>query len=274
MRRTYILLAVLLLLSFGTFAQLSVIELYGAKSTGIASVNSVNQDINSIYTNPAGLSKVDGLSMIFGMANQFETIELSSVDFGIAKGLDKFGVFGIGIKKFGFNEYGEFQLSANYARALGSSFFIGTRFNYYNLTITGYGNESVVNADVGLQYFINEKLLFGINLINPFPVNFVGDVDMPTILQAGISYLLSDNLKLHTEIEKHIDYDYMLKFALEYSPLDAFTIYAGYRNDFEQFSDYSFGFRYDMGNNFSIVASTFYNLTYGLSPAVSVISER
>lgn len=250
--------------------QFATIESFGTKAVGIGTCISSLKDINAVYGNVAGIANTFKMDGNLSYENRFQAFDLSVINFGIAKNFNKTGVFGLSIKKFGISEYNEFQAGINYARKLTNALSLGIRFNIYNLVIEEYGNRFACNADLGLQYDLTEKLAIGFYVINPFPVKFIGETKLPTLVFLGLNYKVSENLRLYTEVEKHIDHDFFVKAGIEFDFMDKFSIFGGFRNDLERFSDYSLGFRYAISTNIDLNICSQYNSTLGLSPSIGV----
>jgi hypothetical protein len=269
--RKHFTTVLILFLSFTIiYGQFSTIESFGAKAVGNGNCISAFSDINSVYGNVAGISNINNFEADLSYENRFQAFNLSMLSFGIGKSFSKIGTFGLSIKKFGISEYNEFQAGINYARKLTDALSIGIRFNMYNLLIEEYGNRTGFNADAGIQYMLNDKLKLGFYLINPFPVKFVNEVKLPTLAFLGLHYKISDNLGVFAEIEKHLDREFLIKGGLEFNLMENLSFYGGFRNDLEQFADFSFGIRYSISPLVNLNICSQYNTVLGLSPALSV----
>jgi hypothetical protein len=270
MNKFIIVLLILARINVCSSGQFSVSEIYGAKTNALGTCLTNLQGMQCTYGNVAGLSDIKNFGMDFNVENRFQTFNLSSVGFGIAKNLGKTGILGLTLKRFGISEYNELQAGLNYARKLGSNFSIGLRLNMYNLVIEEYGNRFTANADVGLQYQLNDKFSIGFYVINPFPVKFIEDINLPTIAFIGVKYSLSKNMVVLAELEKHFDFNYVIKAGLQLDLNDKLSIYGGFRNDMERFSDYSLGIKFDFNDSIQLNLSTQYNLTFGISPGLAI----
>ena len=269
MKKIYILIFTnIFIIVYQINAQINTIEIYGAKSNGLGQITAVHNDINSAYGNQAGLAFLQGMGINVGYENRFQVFELSALNFALAKNYNKLGTFGFVMKKFGFSQFNEFMAGLVYAKKLSNSFSAAIQFDYFNTSILGYGNKSTFSFETGLLYKLSNQLTIGIHVTNPFPITFVDDQDIPTIINLGVKYKVSDYLNIYGEFEKHINYNFYLKSGIEYSPIDIFTLYFGFRNDFQNSSDFSLGFKYKFNDKINIELSTLYNLTLGLSPTV------
>ena len=269
MKKIYIIIFInIFIIVYQINAQINTIEIYGAKSNGLGQVTSVYNDINSSYGNQAGLAYLNGMSINLGYENRYQIFELSALNFAIAKRFNKYGTFGMVMKRFGFSQFNDFMTGIAYAKKLSNSFSIGIQFDYFNTTITGFGNKSTFSFETGLMYILSNKITIGVHATNPFPISFIDNQDIPTIINAGIKYKISRYLNIYGEFEKHINFNFYLKTGIEYSPINVFTLYFGFRNDFQNSSDYSLGFKYKFNDKINIELSTLYNLTLGLSPTI------
>ncbi len=249
-------------------AQMNTIEIYGTKSNALGQVTSVHTGINSAYTNQAGLAFLTGTKINIGYENRFQVFELSALNLAIAKNIQNLGTFGITIKRFGFSAFNEYQFGFSYAMKLSNKFAVGLQFDVFNTSISGYGNKTIFSFETGAIYNLSDKLITGIHITNPFPIKFLENQNIPTIVNLGVKYKISDFLSIYAEFEKHIEHNFFLKSGIEYSPIKVFVLYFGFKNDFSNYADYSFGFKYEINRKMSIELSTLYNITLGLSPSV------
>lgn len=267
-----ILLVIFLFLLINTkvIAQINTIEAYGSKSNSMGGVSTVFKDIYSAYTNQAGLGYLQGLKTNISYENRFSINSLSSFNFAVAKNFNKIGTAAVVIKKFGFTEYHELQIGAAYAMKLNQTTSIALQINLFNLSIKGYGSKNTFSFETGIIHDFSNKLTMGFHISNPFPIKFIENQDIPTIVKIGFSYKISDYLKIYSDFEKHLNYSLFLKTGLEYSPLLDFTLYIGFKNNFDRVAEYSMGVGYSFRNRFRLIASSSYSLILGLSPSIGI----
>ncbi|MGE5354901.1 MAG: hypothetical protein ACM3PT_01565 [Deltaproteobacteria bacterium] len=270
MKKHLIIVLFFLILCPDTKGQFNNIESFGAKAVGNGSCITLFRDISSIYGNVAGISNINNLAADISYENRFQAFNLSNLGFGLVKNFSKAGSFGVTIKKFGIEEYSEFQAGINYARKLTDAFSIGIRFNMYNLVIEEYGNRTGYNADFGLQYELNEQFSLAFYLVNPFPVKFIDDVRLPVLAFMGLKYNVSESLGLYAEIEKHFDRNFFIKAGLQFDLMKKLSLYGGFRNDLDRFSDFSVGIQYSIAPMIQLNICSQYNTSFGLSPALGI----
>jgi len=265
-----LLLIAILLIPVSMSSQFSTLESLGSKSNSLANISTTFKDINSCYTNQAGLAYLNGLEMNVSYENRFLALDLSAINFAVAKNFSKIGTFGLSIKKFGISEYSEFLFGLAYARKLNSSTGIAVQLNAYNLSIKNYGSKNAISFETGIIHDFSGRFTLGFHISNPFPIKYFDEVNIPTIIAFGARYKASDNIVLFAEVEKHISYNTLVKTAIEYNPVTVFSIYIGYKNDFSGTADISTGFMYMISNKIKLNLGTTYNITLGLSPSISI----
>ena len=272
-RKSTIIIMVFMLSLFLTkasYAQFSTLESFGAKSNSLANISTTFKDINANYTNQAGLAFLKGLEVDASYENRFLSLDLSAINFAIAKSFQKIGTFGFTIKKFGVSEFNEFLFGFAYARKLNNSTGIAIQLNAYNLNIKNYGSKSTISFETGILHDFTDNFSMGFHVSNPFPIRYIGESDIPTIISLGAKYNASDNIVLYGELEKHIEYGLFVKTAIEYKPLNIFSISLGYKNDLNGVADFSMGIMYAIKSNIYMNLGTVYNITLGLSPSIGL----
>jgi hypothetical protein len=140
------------------------------------------------------------------------------------------GVLGAEAQRFGGALYNEVRLGAAYGYRLGAV-SIGGRLDLLQVSFQDLGSRRTVAASLGGQAdVVPERLTFGVYLYNLNQTKLANyqDERVPTVLRAGLAYRPSKQVLLLAETEKDIEYDAGLKAGLEYLPLPAVAIRAGY----------------------------------------------
>ena len=75
------------------------------------------------------------------------------------------GVLGVEADYFGSQAYNENELGFLYARKIPDRVDIGTKFNYYQLRVPGYGNASSINFEAGTILHFTDKVHAGFHTI-------------------------------------------------------------------------------------------------------------
>jgi hypothetical protein len=180
------------------------------------------------------------------------------------------GAFGISIDQFGFSLYSEMNAGLAYGMRLTKWFAAGVRVNYLRLHIAdGFKDNHVVSCAIGLQFRASEHLWLGLHVDNPVPVKLsAGSHErLPTIMQFGISWRITEDLHADLEVEKYLVHKPVLKGGIEYRPAKLLFLRMGLLSNPATFT---FGFGLEFGNlQFDIASS--YHLVLGYSPQASII---
>jgi hypothetical protein len=140
------------------------------------------------------------------------------------------GVVGAEAQRFGGALYNEIRLGAAYGYRLGAV-SIGGRLDVLQVSFQDLGSRRTAVASLGGQAdVVPERLSFGVYLYNLNQARLANyqDERVPTVLRAGLAYRPSKQVLLLAETEKDIEHDAGLKAGLEYLPLPAVAIRAGY----------------------------------------------
>lgn len=223
MRRT--LLALLVLSTSTVFAGGDPLPV-GARFAGMGGTGLTLIDLWSIRSNPAGLAGLD--KPVAGLFYQRHWLseDLAHQGLAVALPVGK-GCFGIAGDRFGYDLYNETRASVAYAMRFGDGLRAAVQLDYLGVSIGGnYGSTSAFTAELGVQAKLTEQLWLGAHLFNPNRAelgaisesNVILDERVPTLLRAGLGYLVSSKLTLTGEVEKDIDRDERFRFGVEYMP--------------------------------------------------------
>jgi hypothetical protein len=140
------------------------------------------------------------------------------------------GVVGAEVQRFGGALYNEVRIGAAYGYRLGVV-NIGGRLDVLQVSFQDLGSRRTVAASLGGQAdVVPERLTFGVYLYNLNQAKLANyqDERVPTVLRAGLAYRPSRQVLLLAETEKDVERSAGLKAGLEYLPLAAVALRAGY----------------------------------------------
>jgi hypothetical protein len=139
------------------------------------------------------------------------------------------GNFGFKTGYFGFSDYNESQMGLAYARKLGSKVDIGVQFNYNAVRISGYGNASAINFEIGTILHLTDKLNAGLHAYNPVGGEFGknGDEKLASIYTVGLGYDASDLFFVSAEIKKEEDQPVSINAGLQYRVIPQLMVRGG-----------------------------------------------
>ncbi len=239
----------------------------GARGLAMANASTTFQDVNSIFSNAAGLAYIDQAGISLFAEQRFAVSEIKSVHAGFAMPT-KSGVFGLRIQYYGFEDYNEQAIGLNYSRKLLDKLSIGAQINYLNFRIPEYGSRGLLSFDIGFQSQILEDLRLGFHLANPIGQEVVELDNLPTVLKLGLSYSPSDKVMVNLEAEKDIDLETRLKGGIEYWLVDELALRVGFASNPGTFS---FGAGYAISEKLKIDFGASYHQVLGFSPGIGIL---
>ena len=247
-------------------AQNGVSPIGGARSIGMANTGVTFTDVNSLFSNQAGLAMLEQLTVTAFAEQRFQLAELQSVTAGAAIPTNS-GTFGVSVNYFGFEDYNEQRAGIAYARKLMDKLSIGAQVLLLNTQIPEYGNKANVTFELGLLAQLLPQLNLGLHLYSPARIELAPDEYLPTVFKLGLSYLPSDNLTILAEVEKDIDYPVRTRIGAEYQLLDALDLRIGAATEPVNLS---FGLGYQISKGLSLDIASYYHEVLGFSPAAGI----
>ncbi|MBU8892818.1 MAG: hypothetical protein KOO66_08560, partial [Bacteroidales bacterium] len=193
-------------------------------------------DIWSIYHNQAGLGYLKNMTVAaFHQSGYIKEQNLQGIAFALPT---KTGTIGASYSYYGFSEYNEMQAGLAFGRSFSKYFSVGLQLNYLHTQIAGnYGSASSVNFEIGILSQPIENLFIGAHVYNPSRSK-LGDEEIPTIFNLGVSYLFSDKVLFAVGTEKDLNQDAIFKAGFDYKLIDFVSLQAGISTNPAQ---YSFG---------------------------------
>lgn len=194
----------------------SASTLMGARSAALGYASGGLADEWALFNNVAGLATLKSPSVAFAYeANP----SLPGAD-RIAAGFSlpsSIGTTGIGLFRFGDQLYSEQLISAGFANKFGLA-ALGVKLNYIQYRAEGFSTRSALSINVGGIAEITPQLKVGayiVNLNQPDIAAQDGE-QLPTKLVTGILVDPTPNISLMAEVEKDLDFDPIVKGAIEY----------------------------------------------------------
>lgn len=262
---------ILLIITFsywsGLFAQNGIPQNAGARGAAMANASLTFTDINSIFTNQAGLGYLEELSFtVYGERRFLVADGLNSFLLGGAYPIKSIGTIGLSMHYFGYGKYNEQKIGLAYARKLFKKVSMGAQFNYIATRIGEYGTAHSFTFELGLLAQVSKQFHIAAHVFSPVRIELPNGDVLPSIFKIGVAYIPSDKVRLTAEIEKDLINPFNGRFGIEYHPIDVLYIRAG-------LSVYpvmpSFGIGLNIkGLKIDLAAS--YHLTLGVTPCLSV----
>lgn len=106
----------------------------------------------------------------------------------------------------GAGDLHELQTGLGYARNLGPLVQIGIRFNYYRLSIDGYGAVSAFPAELGTLFQWTPKLSISLHIYNVIATKPASEdlSRIPSVVRMGAGYTISASVGLVVEVIKEM----------------------------------------------------------------------
>ena len=225
-------------------------------------------DLFSISSNQAALAQLE--NSCAGVFSERRFL-LSTLNHFVASiGLHAaHGNFGINTDYFGFRDYNETRIGLAYAKKLGSKLDIGACFNFNSIKISGYGNSSALNGEIGILLHLTDKLHAGINVFNPAGGKFGNDFNekLATVITIGSGYEASEKFFVSTEIEKEEDLPVNVNAGIQYKLLPQLFVRISIAT--EPSTTY-FGIGFIM-NSFRMDVIASYHPQLGFTPAMLLV---
>lgn len=175
------------------------------------------------------------------------------------------GTLGGGIHRFGFNLFNENRFLLGYKNSLGNFHYGGSVSYTHIFQGGGYGSAGAMGIDFGLAAEVIDGLWFGARATNVNQPSYGDtDEDLPRELAAGLSYQLSEQALVTTEVVKDVMFPTSFRTGLEFELVTSLFARVGLTTNPET---YSFGFGY-MASNWTVNFALQQHNPLGLSPAL------
>jgi len=249
------------------FAQNGTPTVAGARGLAMGDASVMFRDINSAFSNQAGLAFLDDLSFTAFGEQRFLLAELGSYAAALSYPTNS-GSFGLVINYFGYEKYNEQKIGLAYARKLSEGVAIGAQVDYLGTRIPEYGTASSFTFELGVQADLLEDFVVGAHIFSPVRIQLTDDEAdvIPAQLNVGVAYTPSEKVMLTAEVEKDFDYTASFKGGVEYRLVDALSLRVGIGTEPIQ---NAFGIGIHLGS-LDIDMAAAYHQQLGFAPGVSV----
>lgn len=190
----------------------------------------------SSISNAAGNARLLHRILAFSAEKIYGLQSLNQLSFSLALPVSSGSWIGR-VNYFGFNQYAETNAGICYARPLGSRIDLGLQFNYLLLKIPGYPSRSVIQSHIGFRYLLNQNLVMGWSVSNPFGTMKIRNYSSkpPIVFRIGLGYKISEITALAAEIIKEEDRIPGIAIALRYHPMPVLEIRGGLHSASRQY---------------------------------------
>lgn len=121
----------------------------------------------------------------------------------------------------GFSQFNQTKAGIAYGMKLAPTFSAGIQLNAHRVYFAGeYGSTTAFSAEGGIIYSPTSSLDIGFHILNPTRSRLYDEERIPTILNLGLAYQLSEMVNVTAGVEKNIDADFAFKAGIEFMPIN------------------------------------------------------
>lgn len=241
----------------------------GARSISMGELKLGLSDLFSAVNNQAMLPEIRKFNVGVSVRNQFNIKDLNTGSIAIAIPIGK-GTAALNFTSYGYQLYRENKIGLSYAMALSSSFSLGIGLNYNALLLgEGLGMEYSFYPDIGLNYKPIDKLNIGIQFQNITLSKKVKQLDelWPVTGRLGLIYFINDKLLIGVQGNVYTDRLFEINSGLEYNFSDHFSFRFGFASQPNRVS-LGLGFQIKL---FQIDLASNYQANIGFTPSINLI---
>ena len=241
----------------------------GARSTAMGDLKLGLSDLFSAVNNQAMLPEIQEFQVGINVHNQYLIKNLNTGALAFAILLGK-GTSAFNFTSYGYQLYRENKIGLSYAMALSPSFSLGIGLNYHSLRLgEGLGMEYSFYPDIGLNYKPIDKLNIGIQFQNITLSKKVKQLDelWPVTGRLGLIYFINDKLLIGIQGNVYTDRPFEINSGLEYTFSDHFSFRFGFASQPNRAS-LGIGFRSKL---FQIDLASSYRANIGFTPSINLV---
>lgn len=184
-------------------------------------------DVINCSQHPAAFSQLKGNSGLLFTENKFGLTDLTAQVAVVAIHLPRSGM-GILYNSLGYSDFRESRFSVAYARNL-DKLAIGIQFNYSTVKATGYPYSAVLSAGASFCWWVSEKLVLGVRIMDPGGPRFSKSGErLAWTYKTGMGYEVSDKVLLSAAISKVQEQKVSLEAGIIYHWQQHFYFRAGF----------------------------------------------
>ena len=259
----------LLTIAFACLHIISIAQDNGARSSAMGDLKLGLSDLFSAVNNQSMLPEIQKFTVGINAHNQFLIKNLNTGSLAIALPIGK-GTAAFNFTSYGYQLYRENKLGLSYAMAFSPAFSMGISLNYRSLRLgEGLGMEYSLYPDIGLNYKPIDKLNIGIQFQNLTLSTKIKQLDelWPVSGRFGLIYFINDKLLIGIQGNVYTDRPLEINSGLEYTFTDHFSFRFGYASQPNRVS-FGIGFRLKL---FQIDLASSYQTNIGFTPSINLI---
>ncbi len=194
----------------------------GARRVGLGfAYTGVRGDFWSLFMNPAGIAGIQQMEVGAFVERRFLLNEINYGTIGFVTPFKEGKHFaGLDLGGFGFAGYNESRIGLTYATTLFDRLSLGAKANYTRVSIDNYGSKGALFVDAGLNCILSKHVSLGFRIFNANRAELQKEQDekIPTTLDVGVAYQVSDKVLIVADIEKQVNFPFSFRGGVEYAP--------------------------------------------------------
>ena len=263
----FIILILLIYYSTRAYAQNGINPDFGARNLALSGISATLDGPDAMFNNYSALAGTKSFMAMASTNRRFSLTQLSTTSIACSFPFQDMATLGFSLSRFGFEYYNEQKLSVLMARKIFNGFSMSINLDYNLINIKDYGHAGSFSFGLGLSGNISETLSYGIYIFTPEKIEIAPNTKISSAMKFGLKTLLSTKLRIYGEIEKIIDKDINMIFALEYLAVDRLFFRIGTHTNP---AGISFGIGYPFTDSISFDGSASINTLLGFTPGFSI----
>ncbi|WP_207534052.1 hypothetical protein [Desertivirga arenae] len=210
----------------------------GARISSLGNTGVALQDAWSMQSNQAGIAALKDPLVAISYQNTFLETDIATQG-AVFVCPFKNDAIGLGLQNYGISAYSEQKISLAYAKGFGKTVFAALCLNAHQVKIIQYGTARTYSFEAGIQFKPSPKILIGSHISNPARNSYNSEVDarIPTVLEIGAAYEISDRVIFNSGLVKDLDWMTDARFGLEYNAIQWLSFRGGISlNPFRQYA--------------------------------------
>ena len=229
---------------------------FGPRALATGQSGLMHTDVWANHNNIGALGWLNSSSLGVSFDNRYNLSSLNQISFAGAAVSKKYGVFGLGLSRFGSEIFNQSRGSLGWSKAFGIA-SIGIQGQWYQVAATDFPTKHQLVINFGGLAKLTSKLHFGASIsnLNQAKASEFQNERIPTIVRAGLTYIPNDKIRLVSEVQKDLDQKSIVKIGIEYEVLKKVWIRTGFSSQIEQVSGglgvewRNFQFQYAIANH-------------------------
>ncbi len=238
----------------------------GARGVALGGVGLTFTEVQSVWSNPAGLAYLEEFSAAVFGEQRYGQSELKQANAAFAIPSSS-GAFAVSLGYFGFSAYNEQTVGIAYARNLLDRLSIGVQVFAFSVRIPDYGNRIRPAFEIGLYSPVTDELKLGLRVRNPMQIELIEGENLASSVGFGLQYAPNPSLGILAEVEKDIRAELRFRGGMEYSLGEDLQLRLGIATAPTLIS-FGTGYRITEKLLFDVAAS--YHTMLGISPGVGI----